>query len=373
MASNDGELKSFTFESNKLRVLDQRLLPSEKRYIDVPDTAKGFEVIKEMVVRGAPCISAVACLSLVAELNSPKFLEENWCKSASSLNEWILMKLDYLLGARPTAVNLKNSVDQLLQFVKSIDPDTSIPKFIQLVTDLCVQAIETSRRENQRMAEIGAEEILKLCGQDKERFNILTHCNTGSLATVGGGTAFNVIKQLSRLAKLERLFFTETRPYNQGSRLTGFECAHEGLPGVLLCDNMVAHLMSTQAIDAVVVGADRIYRNGDVTNKIGTLQISIIAKHFSVPVFVVAPSSTIDWNSDKDSDRPNEIRPNDEVSRMQGLILAPQEIPILNPAFDLTPSELICRIITESGVMRPLDVSSQIYMQSSKKADQMTF
>jgi len=205
--------------------------------------------------------------------------------------------------------------------------------------------------------QMGAHGANYLIGLVKERpLKMLTHCNTGSLATAGYGTALGVIRALTEQGKLERAFCTETRPYNQGARLTAFELVKDNIPGAtLVTDSMVAALMKNKLVDAVVVGADRVVANGDTANKVGTYQIAIVAKFHGIPFFVVAPTTTLDCATPSGDKITIEERPRVELVTLNGMKLAPDGIGVWNPAFDVTPHELITGIVTERGVILPND------------------
>lgn len=351
--------KAYIFENKQLRILDQRQLPNEEVYVNVADSNTGYMVIKDMLVRGAPCIAAVGCLSIVSELNGIDSMDKFKAKSIPELITWVEDKSTMLMRARTTAVNLKNALDTLNGYTRKVAQSVeNASQLIEVLTKFCIHGITASLRTNIQLSELGSQELLNLLqASHKDTLSILTHCNTGSLATAGHGTALGVVKTLHIKAKLEQLYFTETRPLNQGLRLTGFECYKDGLPATAICDNMVAYLMKTHQIDAVVVGADRIARNGDVANKIGTLQIAIIASHYAVPFYVVAPCSTIDFNSNQLQDDNIEQRSDDEIRIMCGQTIVPAEIGVWNPAFDITPAELVTRIVTEMGCCSPNDIA----------------
>ncbi|OTF81786.1 methylthioribose-1-phosphate isomerase-like protein, partial [Euroglyphus maynei] len=203
-------------------------------------------------------------------------------------------KAEYLCKSRPTAVNIRKEFDELLNFIQQQQQQNlSFDLLIDSIRKYCHGIMEKDRMINRKIGEYGCEHIRKN-SNEKSRFNVLTHCNTGSLATAGYGTALGVIRQLHAKGLLERAYCTETRPYNQGSRLTAWELLTDNIPSTLICDNMVASLMASTKIDAIIVGADRVVANGDTANKIGTFQIAILAKYFSIPFYVASPMSTID-------------------------------------------------------------------------------
>lgn len=254
-------------------------------------------------------------------------------------------------------MNIRKELDALLNLVRQriSNGEVNFSQLVSLVRDHCYQALELDRQTNRRIGDYGAEHILQQAGKsNRSKVNVLTHCNTGSLATAGYGTALGVIRSLHQQAVLERAYCTETRPYNQGARLTAWELFTEQIPSTLICDDMVASLMASQQIDAVVVGADRVVANGDTANKIGTFQIAILCKHFAVPFYVASPRSTLDLSISDGSKIPIEERPANEMRFVGPVQIAPAEMHCWNPSFDVTPAELITGgIITEEGVVPP--------------------
>lgn len=212
---------------------------------------------------------------------------------------------------------------------------------------------------NKSIGKFGAEHILK--GLGNENAVILTHCNTGSLATAGYGTALGVVRSLKEMGRLEHCFCTETRPYNQGSRLTAYELVYEKIPSTLICDNMVGLLMMKKKVSAIVVGADRVVANGDTANKIGTYQLAILAKYHNIPFYVAVPTTTIDLNKKTGSEIIIEERPSKEMTHVKDIRIAAEGINCWNPCFDVTPAELITGgLITEHGVFKPSELESKI-------------
>lgn len=347
----DTTVSAFIFQSDtfKLRVLDQTLLPKTIKYVDVPDTKAAHDVIKSMKVRGAPCIAAVGCLSLIAEMNQVSVKDEQ--KSSSEFIEWLSNRSEYLITSRPTAVNLKKALEKMIAHAKDLNSE-SVQHLIAELSKLCIDAIEGGKCHNRQLGDHGADLIIANCTKESG-VSVLTHCNTGALATVGYGTALGVIRSLRNKGRLERAYCTETRPYNQGSRLTAWELTQENITSTLIADSMAAYLMATRQLDAVIVGADCVVANGDTANKIGTLQLAVLAKHFSVPFYVAAPTQSIDLTRDNQSSIQIEQRPAREMRYIESIALAPEEIEVWNPCFDITPGSLITGIITEWGVCKP--------------------
>jgi methylthioribose-1-phosphate isomerase len=221
-----------------------------------------------------------------------------------------------------------------------------------------VKMLEKDIADNKAIGQNGCDAIMKKCKQPNGGINLLTHCNTGSLATVGYGTALGVVRSLHAASRLKTIYLTETRPYFQGARLTAFECVHEKLNATLICDSSVAYLFQKKNIQAVVVGADRVALNGDTANKIGTYQIACLAKQHNVDFYVCAPFSSIDPSIASGNEIVIEERPERELTYVNGTRIAAQGIGVWNPAFDITPSGMITAIITEKGVYEPHELKS---------------
>lgn len=344
-------LKSIRYESGKLEILDQLSLPAHSQYIEVKGVEDGWRAIHKMHVRGAPAIAIVGCLSLAVEIQSEVFTDKK------TLRQEVEGKLNYLVSARPTAVNMKLAADELISLVNALDKDETVSAEQMKAKFLC--AIETMLEkdiaDNRAIGDAGANAILSHCSGDS-MVRILTHCNTGSLATAGYGTALGVIRSLHSLGRLEHVYCTETRPYNQGARLTAYELVHDKIPATLVCDSMVSALMRARNITAVVVGADRVATNGDTANKIGTYQIAVVAKYHGVLFYVAAPFTSIDFTIPSGEHIVIEERPEHEMSHVADHRIAAPGINCWNPAFDVTPASLITGIITERGVFSPSEL-----------------
>ncbi|CAH0546819.1 unnamed protein product [Brassicogethes aeneus] len=341
-------LKAIRYENNSLEILDQLLLPAQSKYIQVKGVEDGWKVINKMQVRGAPAIAIVGCLSLAVEIHNKHF------ESKKELRQDIEGKLNYLVSSRPTAVNMKIAAEELIALVNEysknaeLDLDTMKSNFIQSIEKM----LEKDIADNRAIGEHGASKILLSIPGDS-LVRVITHCNTGSLATAGYGTALGVIRMLHNMKRIEHVYCTETRPYNQGARLTAYELVHDKIPSTLICDSMVAALMKHRNISAVIVGADRVAANGDTANKIGTYQIAVIAKHHGVPFYVAAPQTSIDLKIISGDRIVIEERPDREMTHIGEHRIAAKGIPCWNPAFDVTPASLIAGIITEKGVFKP--------------------
>jgi methylthioribose-1-phosphate isomerase len=345
-------LETLKYIRGSLQILDQLQLPFESVYEKVQNTKDGHDVIKTMKVRGAPLIAIVAMLSLAVELTTTKFT------SRESVLEFIKVKLAYLLTSRPTAVNIFEASERLAKILYDstlTNPETLCLLFIESAEEMLRKDI----LDNKAIGNFGSKYILKNAKSDTVR--VLTHCNTGSLATAQHGTALGVIRDLHISGKLEHAYCTETRPYNQGSRLTAYELVYEKIPATLICDSMASALLKLKNIDAIVVGADRVVANGDTANKIGTYQLAITAAYHGVMFIVAAPITSIDLKTLKGDDIVIEERSGDEVTSIKGRVPGTKEIGVLdiaapgirvwNPAFDVVPASLITAIVTEKGVI----------------------
>lgn len=293
--------------------------------------------IRDMVVRGAPAIGCTAAYGVVLAGLARRF------RTVEDARKELKQASEGLIQARPTAVNLRWAVERMQKVWQA--PFASVERLVKTL-EVEAQAIEDEdRAANQAMGRYGAA----LLGPDS---NVLTICNTGSLATAGLGTAFGVIWTAYQEGKVRKVLASETRPYLQGARLTAWELQKERIPFELITDNMAAHLMKTERIDAVFVGADRIAANGDTANKIGTYSLAVLAAHHKIPFYVAAPLSTVDLNTRQGTDIPIEERSVAEVTTVRGLAIAPKGTKARHPAFDVTPSAMISGIITERGVAR---------------------
>lgn len=336
-------LEALKFSNGKLEILNQLLLPEQFIYEDCSNAEKGWHAIQQMKVRGAPAIAITAALCLASELVQ---IEQNI--SVIDLKKYIFDKLDYLCTSRPTAVNLFKMTEQM-KLVVNKELNTHPLNSQQLANFYVAQAthlLEKDIADNKAIGEFGAA-----CFTHLNAVKILTHCNTGSLATAGFGTALGVIRSLFAKNKLAHAYATETRPYNQGARLTAFELVYEKIPATLITDSMAAFLMQQKGIHAVIVGADRVVANGDTANKIGTYQLAISAAYHKIPFYVAAPSTSIDCTKQTGNEIIIEERPKQELTHIHGKPLAAPGIDVWNPSFDITPACLITGIITEAGVI----------------------
>jgi methylthioribose-1-phosphate isomerase len=318
--------------------LDQRKLPSREIWVSCRTSADVHSAIRAMIVRGAPAIGVAAGYGIYLGMKSFSGTRAGFFKK---LNQ----EAEYLKTSRPTAVNLRNVVDQVVNAMKKKNEGS-------------VDALKKAVLEEARLAHRIDEELCKSIGFAGEKLfksgdHVLTHCNAGGLATTGYGTALSVIYSAVNAGKKISVFADETRPLLQGARLTAWELAKSKIPCTLICDNMAAPLMRAGKIDRVIVGADRIASNGDTANKIGTYNVAVLAKAHKIPFYIAAPSTTFDFMIPSGHEIPIENRAGEEVTEGFGKRTAPRGIKVWNPAFDVTPHELITAFITEAGVLRP--------------------
>ncbi len=330
------DLLTVKWENNQVIMIDQTKLPGRLVYVKYKKYEDVARAIERLVVRGAPAIGVAAAFGMALAAISSK------AKTPKALLKDLKIAYQRLRSTRPTAVNLVWALDQVMKEAASKNSVNDIKNSIILSSqNMATDDIIT----NKKLGKKGAEMIRK----DEV---ILTHCNAGSLATVTYGTALGVLRAANDSGKKIRVIATETRPVMQGSRLTAFELDHYGIDFSLIPDTAVGHLMSSGLINRVIVGADRILKSGHVYNKIGTYQVAALAKRHKIPFYVAAPSSTFDLTS-KVGDVVIEERNKNELMKMGNKLLAPKGIKIFNPAFDVTPPELITGIITEKGILKP--------------------
>lgn len=329
-------LLTVEWKNNSLFLIDQTKLPTKLSYIRCRSYIDVANAIKKLVVRGAPAIGVTAAFGLaLAAINSKTTNLKIFFKELAKAYEIIR-------STRPTAVNLQWALDRIMQKITSL---TDISLIKKVILEEAILMAKEDIATNKAMGLKGANLFA-----DGE--TIMTHCNAGSLATVGYGTALGVIRAVKESGKKISVIATETRPVMQGSRLTAFELKHENIDVTLIPDTAVGHIMARGIVKHVVVGADRILRTGHVFNKIGTYQLAVLAKRHNIPFYVVAPSSTFDLKNNP-KDIVIEERSKTEVIRIGKKILAPKNIGVINPAFDMTPPQLITKIITEKGIVSP--------------------
>ena len=334
---NDGKyLTTIAWENDGVKLIDQTKLPESLEYIICKNHLDIADAIKKLAIRGAPAIGVAAAMGLALCANN------STCSNKVKMMEELELAYDVLLNTRPTAIILKWGLDRVFEEAKKYDEVDDIRKQVIL------QAIKMSHEDvttNKLLGRFGSELI-----NDGEV--VMTHCNAGALATVSYGTALGVIRSVMESGKKISVIATETRPVMQGSRLTAFELVHDGIDVSLIPDTAVGYLMANKMIDKVVVGADRILKSGHVFNKIGTYQVALLAKAHNIPFYVAAPLSTFDMHNNEE-DIVIEERSVDEVVKIGEKRIAPTGVRIFNPAFDMTPPDLIAGIITEKGVIYP--------------------
>ena len=332
-------INSIIFENDILKLIDQRKLPTEYEYYQCKSYREVEYAIKEMVVRGAPAIGTAAGYG--AYLAVKEILNKN-LERELFINE-VLKALEFLNNSRPTAVNLMWAIKRMKnKFLDNINSSELLDILLSEANEIYNEDIET----NKIMAKFGNELI-------KENAVILTHCNTGALATSGYGTALGVIREAFYNKKNIFVYADETRPRLQGARLTAWELKEEGIPSKLIPDSVAATLIRDGKIDIVLVGADRIALNGDTANKIGTFMLSVIANEYNVPFYIVAPTTTIDFDIKTGDEIIIEERSIEEVTHVSGVRVAPKGMDVYNPAFDVTPNKFISGIVTERGIIYP--------------------
>jgi methylthioribose-1-phosphate isomerase len=330
-------LPAIKWEKDRLILIDQRRLPMEEVYIECTDYTHVARAIEDMVIRGAPAIGVAAAYGVVLggmNLAVSDDLEYEFNQ--------ILTRLE---RTRPTARNLFWALEKMK---KVIDDNTNLT-LPELKQKLLRKALSLEQEDIETNKKIGfwGKELLQ------DGSSVLTHCNAGALATAGYGTALGVIRAAFEQGKKIQVFADETRPFLQGARLTCWELEKEGIPVILITDNMAGHFMKKGEISVVITGADRIARNGDTANKIGTYSVAVLAKEHHLPFYVAAPLSTVDFDLADGSAIPIEERDPDEVRKIGDFDICPPQVEVQNPAFDVTPAKYITAIITEKGIAEP--------------------
>ena len=342
------KIRTIQWVGNCSRMVDQTLVPYEFKYVDITGGQEMFDAIKTMIVRGAPAIGIAGAHGVVLyamELSKKHLSRDEFVKE-------LLEKADYMATSRPTAVNLMWAVEKQKEVIKNSKSD--ITGIIKELEENAVKLENEDIEINKKIGD-GAEVVPKGA-------TILTHCNAGALATVGYGTALGVVRSAFAKDNTVQVFADETRPRQQGARITTLELTMDGIPTTLITDGMCSYFMKKGMIDMVVVGADRIAANGDTANKIGTYTVAIAAKYHNIPFYIAAPLSTIDTSIKTGDEIVIEERSREEVTHINGKIICAPEVNVINPGFDVTPHELIAGIITEVGILRPN------YNESIKKA-----
>ena len=331
-------VETLKWEQGCLVLLDQTRLPTSVEYIECREWQVVAEAIKRLEVRGAPAIGVAAAFALVLgarqSLQEGEDFWENLYAIASELKQ-----------TRPTAVNLFWAIDRMMRVAASLSDEDREVIIIALEKEALTIADE-DRLVNKKISAHGAVLF------DKPEMTVLTHCNAGALATAGYGTALGVIREAWAQKRISGVYADETRPLLQGARLTAWELKQDGIPVTVITDNMAGWVMKLNRVQAVIVGADRVACNGDVANKIGTYSVALLAKAHNIPFYVAAPVSTFDFAIENGDQIPIEERNSREVTAIGGIQSAPSGVEVFNPAFDVTPHDLVTAIITEHGILR---------------------
>ncbi|MFQ4141876.1 S-methyl-5-thioribose-1-phosphate isomerase [Chlorogloeopsis sp. ULAP02] len=341
MNSLTNQVYPVIWHNNAVSLIDQTRIPSEYAFVEISRSEDMAVAIKTMIVRGAPAIGVAAAYGIY--LGAVEIHTDNRDEFLNYLEKVAQM----LRSTRPTAVNLFWAISRMMKVAYE-----TIGTVDEIKTAL-FQTAQTINAEDLQTCQAIGDHGLKVLPSHPDKLTLLTHCNAGALATAGYGTALGVVRSAWREGRLARLFADETRPRMQGAKLTAWECVQEGIPVTVITDSMAAHCMKQGLIHAVVVGADRIAANGDTANKIGTYSLALVSKAHNIPFFVAAPLSTIDFSLSDGGQIPIEERDPAEIYQIGDTIVTPSGAEFYNPAFDVTPAELITGIITEKGTFAP--------------------
>ncbi|MDP2969516.1 MAG: S-methyl-5-thioribose-1-phosphate isomerase [Deltaproteobacteria bacterium] len=332
------KFKTIEWKGDHVRLLDQRKLPQEIRYLDCRDASSVVRAIRNMAIRGAPAIGVAAAMGIALAAR----------KIRSNRPEILRNKIEevcHRMGkARPTAANLFWAIERMRRALNQLHSE-DVERLKSKLEREALRIYREDLKVNRKIGENG-----KILIQDGDR--VLTHCNAGSLATAGYGTALGVIRSAWAEGKRFHVFVDETRPLLQGARLTAWELVQEKIPSTVITDSMAGSLMEKGEVNLVLVGADRIARNGDTANKIGTYSLAVLANWHNIPFYVAAPTSTFDLNLSSGQEIPIEERAGEEITHMGKRRVTPGEVKVFNPSFDITPHSLIEAIITEKGILR---------------------
>jgi methylthioribose-1-phosphate isomerase len=327
------------WEGNHIRLVDQRRLPLETQWVVCRDLEEVIAAIKDMAIRGAPAIGVAAAMGLALGARSIEAQEYE------TFRETFLQMARDMESARPTAVNIRWAVERMKEIMDEMR-GRGVDEIKEALRRESQDILERDIEINRRIGEHGLTLI-------PDKATILTHCNAGSLATGGYGTALGVIRAAHEAGKDIHVLVDETRPLLQGMRLTAFELMEEGIPTTVIVDSAAGYLMRRGGVDLVIIGADRIAVNGDTANKVGSYQLAVLAKENRIPFYVAAPLSTFDLTVQEGDQIPIEERDPKEILTFAGQQLGPEGLHAFNPAFDITPAAYISAIITEQGILRP--------------------
>lgn len=332
-------VETIRWKNGKIRYVDQTQLPTRLKFVECGDIKRFWKAIRNLEVRGAPALGIAGALGVILGMQHSR------AKNFRSFIKELGRVIRFLASSRPTARNLFWALERMEETAME-NRSRPIGVIKEILLEEARRIIEEDKSACREMARHGASLVRK-------RDAILTHCNAGGLATADYGTALGVLFEAKKQGKRIKVYADETRPLLQGARLTAWELMHEGIDTTLICDNMAASLMAKGRIDKIFVGADRIASNGDAANKIGTYNIAVLARYHKIPFYVVAPASTFDFSLKTGKDIPIEERSAGEVRTVLGRIeIAPKNVKVYNPAFDVTPNELITAIVTEKGIFR---------------------
>ncbi|OKH22876.1 S-methyl-5-thioribose-1-phosphate isomerase [Chroogloeocystis siderophila] len=348
MSSCPSQVFPVVWYENSVLLIDQTRLPHEYGFVEIHRCEDMAQAIKTMIVRGAPAIGVAAAYGMY--LGGRAIQTQNRDEFLHQLEEVAVM----LRATRPTAVNLFWAIARMLK--TAYETLGSVAEIQQAL----LQTAQTINAEDLHTCQAIGDRGLEVLPSTPEKLNILTHCNAGALATAGYGTALGVVRCAWAKGRLARVYADETRPRLQGAKLTAWECVQDGIPVTLITDSMAAHCMQRGLIHAVVVGADRIAANGDTANKIGTYSLAIVAQAHNIPFFVAAPRSTIDFSLASGSEIPIEERDASEIYAIGDTTITPEGVEFYNPAFDVTPADLITAIITEYGAFAPNQLQEKL-------------
>lgn len=332
-------ISSIEWKNNKVKIIDQRLLPQRLKYEYIENPQQMWRAIRELRIRGAPAIGVAAAFGVY--LGVRKWRGNNF----ADFYKRLLTVTDYLASARPTAVNLFWALE-LTKREALNNQAKPISAIKESLLSLALKLLQDDRQRCEAIGKFGAELLPEKC-------RVLTHCNAGALATAGIGTALGIIYTAHKQGKEIEVYVDETRPLLQGARLTAWELHKARIPVTLICDNMAASLMAQGKIDVVVVGADRITQSGDFANKVGTYSLAVLAHYHKIKFYVAAPLSSFDFKLKSGKDIPVEFRSESEITHIGGRRIAVEGIKVYNPAFDITPGRLVTAFITEAGVIKP--------------------
>jgi methylthioribose-1-phosphate isomerase len=334
-------IKTVEWTKDGVRMLDQRLLPSQEIYLMLRSYDEVAEAIRKMVVRGAPAIGVSAAMGIALGAS------QSVGTSIADLEDDFQYICDYMGKTRPTAVNLFWAIERMRATFRRAKATSDVEQLKKILVDEALAIFQEDIAANRAIGKFGSPLI-------PDGATVLTHCNAGALATSGDyGTALGVVRGARDAGKKIAVIADETRPFLQGLRLTAWELAKDDIPVTVITDNMAGHVMKSGKVDAVVVGADRIAANGDTANKIGTYMVAVLAREHNIPFYVAAPLTTLDLSLKSGEEIPIEERDPAEVTHIGEQQLAPEGVDVHNPAFDVTPNRLITAIITDKGVARP--------------------